>query len=751
LSIFFIGHFRVTTTRTINAMNFRLLAVVALLSSCFALAVGGDEGWPRQFKEKEGVLVLYQPQPESLKDIELKARMAVSVTKKGSSTPAFGAVWFTATLDIDRDDRMVEIDKIRIDKVKFPSSTPEQEKKLTEFLEDEIPDLDLEISLDRLLAAIDQTQFQMKSAEALKNDPPKIIVMTSPAILITIDGNPQKQKIKDSELERVFNTTFPIVYDPDDKEYYFYGTSVWFKTEDLISGEWESIKSPPDEVEELFKEKAASSTAKPPAEEPTVSPEELRKAKIVVSTVPAELIVCLGEPNLAPIAGDQLLYVTNSESDVFYDINMQKYYLLLAGRWFSGPSLKEGPWTFVHPDSLPKVFAKIPEQSPKGEVLAHVPGTPQATEAYYDAQMPQTAAIKRSEAKLEVTYDGEPQFKPIEGTSMLYAVNTGSQVLLVDGQYFACEQGVWYAAPGAKGPWKVSDARPGQVDSIPPESPVYNTKYVYVYESTPEVVYVGYTPAYMGCYPYYGTVVYGTGWYYPPYVSPYYYYPRPVTYGFSVHYNPYTGWGFGMSWGVGWVGMSAGWAGYGHGYSHGYNAGFWAGYHAGNRPGGAYGPGGYSPRPTPYSGGAGGRGSTRPSTQPANRPTTQPATRPSNNIYNRPENRSRNSASTQPATKQASSAAKGKSNDVYTDRNGDVYRKTNDGWQQRQGDSWSNTGSRQSQQPSTADRSAQQRPSSNPAPSSLNQDYQSRQRGAQQAQSYQRSAPRPSGGGGRRR
>jgi hypothetical protein len=739
-------------------MHIRFVVVVALLIALITSPARADEGWPRQFEKKKWIVVLYQPQPESLNDIQLKARMAVSVTKEGSKTPAFGAVWITATLDIDRDDRLVYIDEIHVDRVKFPNSTQEQEKSLAEFLEDEIPDLDLEISLDRLLAAIDQTQFHLKSAEALKNDPPKIIVMTSPAILITIDGNPQRRKIKDTELERVINTTFPIVYDPDDEEYYFYGTTVWFTTEDLISGEWKAIKSPPDEVEELFKEKPGDEKVQPPPDEAGASPEELRKAKIVVATVPAELIVCIGEPNLAPIAGDQLLYVTNTESDVFLDINLQKYFLLLAGRWFSGPSLKEGPWTFVHPDSLPKIFARIPEQSAKGEVLSHVPGTPQATEAYYDAQMPQTAAVKRTEAKLEVSYDGEPQFKPIEGTSMLYAVNTSSQVLSIGGQYFACDQGVWFAAPSAKGPWKVSDTRPSQVDSLPPGSPVYNTKYVYVYESTPEVVYVGYTPAYTGCYPYYGTVVYGTGWYYPPYVSPYVYYPRPVTYGFAVHYSPYTGWGFGMSWGVGWVGMSAGWAGYGHGYSHGYNAGFWAGYHAGNRPGGVHGPGGYNRRPTPYSGGSGGRTSNRPttqpagrpSTQPANRPSAQPATRPSNNLYNRPENQTRNSPSNQPANRQAPTAAQGKANNVYTDRNGDVYRKTNDGWQQRQGNNWSSSNSGPGQQPSTVNRTQQQRASSNAGASSLDRDYQSRQRGAQRSQSYQRSAPR-GGGGGRRR
>lgn len=245
---------------SVQSMKSRLVALILLLVAPL-VSLAKDEGWPQQFEKKGWVIVIYQPQPESLKDVELKARMAVSAAKKKESNgPMFGSVWFTAKLDIDRDDRIVEVDEIHVDKVKFPNITPEQEKKLSEFLEDEIPDLDLEISLDRLLSAIDQTQFQQKSAEALKNDPPKIIVKTEPAILITIEGNPRTQKIKDTELERVYNTTAPIVYDPDDKEYFFYGTSVWFTTEDLISGEWEYIKSPPSEVEDLFKEKEAHSS-----------------------------------------------------------------------------------------------------------------------------------------------------------------------------------------------------------------------------------------------------------------------------------------------------------------------------------------------------------------------------------------------------------------------------------------------------------------------------------------------------------
>ena len=38
---------------------------------------------------------------------------------------------------------------------------------------------------------------------------------------------------------------------------------------------------------------------------------------------------------------------------------------------------------------------------------------------------------------------------------------------------------------------------------------MYNTTHVHIYEATPEVVYVGYTPGYLWSFPYYGVPVYG--------------------------------------------------------------------------------------------------------------------------------------------------------------------------------------------------------------------------------------------------
>ena len=261
-------------------------------------------------------------------------------------------------------------------------------------------------------------------------------------------------------------------------------------------------------------------------------------------TQPTELILFEGEPTWALIDGD-ILYADNTGSDILLDVPTQQNYLLLSGRWYRSKGL-EGPWEFVPPDQLPAGFKSIPEDSPKGNVLTHVAGTPQAEEALADAQIPQVAAVKRGPAKLEVRYDGEPKFEKIPDTSLEYAKNSPIPVIKAGDKYYACDAAVWYVASAPGGPWQVADSIPDEIMKIPPEIPIYNVKYVQVYDSTPEVVYVGYTPSYLGCYPYYGTVVWGTGYWYTPWIGSIYY-PAPWSYGFHAGYSPYYGWSFGVS------------------------------------------------------------------------------------------------------------------------------------------------------------------------------------------------------------
>jgi hypothetical protein len=76
---------------------------------------------------------------------------------------------------------------------------------------------------------------------------------------------------------------------------------------------------------------------------------------------------------------------------------------------------------------------------------------------------------------------------------------------------------------------------------------------VKVYGSTPEVVYVGYTPGYYGTVVSSSTttVVYGTGWYYTPYIGPKTWYGYPYTYGVGAGftYTTSSGWSFGFGYG----------------------------------------------------------------------------------------------------------------------------------------------------------------------------------------------------------
>jgi hypothetical protein len=290
--------------------------------------------------------------------------------------------------------------------------------------------------------------------------------------------------------------------------------------------------------------------------QPTAPPEPVTAAnapEIVVTTQPAELLVTDGPADFVPLV-DDLLVLDNSEDDVFMDVSGQQYYIVLSGRWYTAPSLN-GPWSYQSADALPTAFGKIPTDSPQADSRVYVAGTPEAEEAVLDAQVPQTAAVERGEVDIDVAYDGDPDFERVDGTEDLYyAENTGATVLESDRVYYLLEDGVWYVSSSPHGPWVVSDHRPGELDTIEPSSPVYHTKYVYVYDSTPEVVYVGYTPGYVGSYVYGPTLVYGTGWYYRPWVSPYYYYPRYSTWGFNVAYSDWGGWSFGLSWswGPGW-------------------------------------------------------------------------------------------------------------------------------------------------------------------------------------------------------
>ena len=175
------------------------------------------------------------------------------------------------------------------------------------------------------------------------------------------------------------------------------------------------------------------------------------------------------------------------------------------------------------------------------------------------AQIPTTATVDPKAAEqVKVSYTGNPEFKPIEGTSLEYAVNTPEKVIKDGDVYYLCLQGVWFTSPQATGAWTTATSVPPAIYTIPPSSPVYNVTYV-TQSATPDgTIQASYTAGYFGTFIAGAAVgailASGTGYYYPPYygypVGAYpIYRPYPCTYGVGAYYNTYTG-AYGVAHGV---------------------------------------------------------------------------------------------------------------------------------------------------------------------------------------------------------
>lgn len=739
--------------------------------------------WPREFATPKGATaVMYQPQIETFKGDTLTGRAAVSVTKRGDGTPKFGVIFFEARVSVDRDDRSVEILHVRVNRVRFPDITPEKEKAFAEIVEAEVPRWKIVISYDRVLESVKVAGREKKSAEGLRNDPPRILFAEEPTVLVTLDGEPQLRDVEGAPLRLVVNTALFMVLDTRSNRFYLSGGKKWWYEAADAKGPWRSIGGPPAAIAE-FAAKAAEAQKRDDRNVPDEDGTEWAgPPKIVVVTEPTELVVSEGKPSFKPVPGAaaDLLEMDNTESDVLLDVPTQNYYALLSGRWFRSRKLAGSSWDYVPPDALPASFAKISPEADIGDVRASVPGTDEAEEAVLDTQIPQTTAVRRSGAKLEVRYDGEPRFVTIEGTRTEYALNTATSVLKIGGRYYACDNAVWYVADSPTGPWLLADSIPtDDVDQIPPSVPVYNVKYVRIYDVTPEFVTVGYTSGYLGCYPWGGTVVWGTGWYYRPWIGPGFWWPRPYTWGFHAHYTPWSGWGFGVSWSYPFYDVSYGWGGWfcpvGWAGWPAWGGGGWGG---GWYRSGWFGPGGYRPPPVIVNNYFGNRpGGLRPPRwnpplageragvhRPLSGTGPLPGVRPGigfhppardirpvrvqNNIYSGLPARLRE-APKAPSREVVRPAIR-RPNNVYADRNGDVYRRTREGWQQRDRDAWRNSGG----PAKPADRSPAVHPDARPlnrqaprerAPrQELNREFQARQRGEARSESWSRPAPQQS-------
>jgi hypothetical protein len=703
-----------------------------------------------------GTATLYQPQIADWADRRhMTAWSAISYARKEAKEPALGTIKIEADTKVAPEERLVSFSDFKITEFKFPTLSRSQSQDLVAGLQKGIPDDDRVIGLDRILANIDKSGISPKETAGVKADPPPIFYSEQPALLVNVDGEPVWSPIKDLDLKYAVNTNWDLFQAPSGA-LYLRNNANWLRAT-ALNGPW----SPAGTLPASFTKLPADDNWKDvKANVPGRALAAKAVPRVFVSTTPAELLLLKGPPAHEAVPNTALFWISNTDSDLFRLGKTGAFYYLVAGRWFTAENL-DGPWTFATP-ILPDDFKRIPVEHPRSRVLASVPGTDQAIEAVLLAEMPRTARVNVKETKApDVVYQGDPKFEQIPGTSVARAVNTDKDILKIGDLYYMCFQAVWFMSKSASGPWEVARSVPKDIYSIPASSPANHVTYVTIEDDDDdEWVTFAYVAGYTGMMVAWGCLVWGSGWYYPPYLwyGGFYpgYYPYARTYGMNAWYNPWTG--------------------------------------AYGRGGAVYGPYGgagvgaaYNPRTGTYARGAAAYGpyGGRASAQAWNpRTGTYAQTRQGSNIYGNwgssyvqrgdqwAQTRhatnyrtgtttgtirtDQGAAATRSGPAGRTTVAAGAGGDIYAGHDGNVYRRTDSGsWEQRTNSGWSaaqapdRTGAAGTRDSSAVSGQLQRDSAARAQGTQRTRDYGSYQRSpsVQRAGSYRGGG----GGGGRRR
>ncbi len=578
----------------------RLFLALLLCLASPLLAQDSPDPWPKTAQVAGTTFTMYQPQLEKWDGATFVGHAAVAVQPSGAEQPTYGAMNLRASTQVNRVTRTVHFDDLTITRVNFPSA-PDQATTYQQALQGLLQSKEAVLPLDRLESelAIQNAQTQAR-AVPVQNPVPAIVFATQPTVLVTVQGQPTWGRVTATTLQRLINTRALVLKDSSGTVYVHILDG--FLQAPGLSGPWTVSTQPPAEAAPTAQKLAASGVVdllQAPADSTNAPTLSSHPPQVLVATSPTELIVTQGPAQWQPLDGTNLLFVSNSTGNVFKCLTDQQTYVLVTGRWFRGPGLA-GPWQYLDATLLPADFEGIPDDSPKENVKACIPGTVQAQEALIANQIPHTATVTPAQTSFIPQFDGTPTVVPVQGTSLSYVANSPTPILVLQtGQVYACSNGVWFQAATVNGPYTVARSVPAVIYTIPTSSPLHYVTYVKVYDADTGQVVVGYTPGYMGsAVDSDGVVVYGTGYDYDPYVTGQVWYPVPATYGYAANmaWAPGTGWAFAM--GMGWGIAAANWYDWGWGtmpYWGPWGYHYWDhGVYVGARGAAYWGPGGWA-------------------------------------------------------------------------------------------------------------------------------------------------------------
>jgi hypothetical protein len=276
-----------------------------------------------------GTMLVYQPQVASWdRQADLVAFSAVSYRPKAGGKPAMGTIKVEAKTKVSVSDRLVSFEPMKIIEANFPELQKEQVREITNQIDQAFPNEERVIALDRVLANLDKSQIIPKNVEGIKADPPTIFFSKTPAVIVVVDGEPIWSPIKENDLKYAVNTNWDLFQYTPTNTYYLRNEGTWLKTTDL-KGAWTPAGTLPDSFKKLPAEENWKDVK---ANVPGKALAASAVPKVFVSFLPAELILLTGEPNYLLVGKTELLWVSNTESDVFRMGKTGPVFYLVAGR-----------------------------------------------------------------------------------------------------------------------------------------------------------------------------------------------------------------------------------------------------------------------------------------------------------------------------------------------------------------------------------------------------------------------------------
>ena len=352
-------------TRYILSAMLVLWAVAMMPAGTRADVTVADPGantpsrWPMHVTSAEGAdVTIFQPQLEDFSGDTITGRAAVAVIPAGQQTPVFGAIWLESRVETDRSTRMVQVLDVHVTKVLFPSTQPISVQSLSDSARQAILAQPITLSLDHLLASLENIKKVQEAATDLQTAPPAIVFRDHPAVKVQYDGDPRLVQAGDNGIMRAVNTPFFVALDPGSRTYFLKGAGHWFSAADPM-GPFLYTTQIPQAIAQLADQTGYSDPQQ------AIPDDEVSRLEIVTANSPTELIWTDGPPQMSTIPGTGLLYWANTDSNVFLEISTQQTYVLLSGRWYSA-SNTNGPWTYVRAGTASGGFCEDSGGQPQG-------------------------------------------------------------------------------------------------------------------------------------------------------------------------------------------------------------------------------------------------------------------------------------------------------------------------------------------------------------------------------------------------